>query len=96
MGRVRGDDRSTPEAVCPCTLLNRRRVWVLLFRRQPLVDNMPAKEGNVWVDLGGGTGANLEFFGPGIKKFKKVVVVDLTPSLAGVSVTLFQRHCAPW
>lgn len=56
----------------------------MLHGRKPMVDNMPATEGAVWVDLGGGTGANLEFFGPGINSFKQVVVVDLTPSLVQV------------
>ncbi len=37
--------------------------------------------GGTWVDLGGGTGANLEFIGPGLSKFQKVYVVDLAESL---------------
>jgi len=56
----------------------------MLHGREPMMDVMPAKKGDVWVDLGGGTGSNLEFFGPHLKEFSKVVVVDLTPSLAKV------------
>lgn len=42
----------------------------------------PAK-GAVWVDLGGGTGSNIEFYGAELAaKFAKVVIVDLCPSLA--------------
>ena len=52
---------------------------------------MPAKRGGVWVDLGGGTGSNLEYFrGAGGEDtlsatFSKVYVVDLTPSLLEVA-----------
>eukprot|EP00959_Pyramimonas_sp_CCMP1952_P208570 4363150-Pyramimonas_sp.AAC.1 len=57
----------------------------MLHGRKPLVKAMPANKGDVWVDLGGGTGSNLEFFGANINDFKKVVVVDLTPSLVQVA-----------
>mmetsp|Transcript_19627 Transcript_19627/g.42900 ORF Transcript_19627/g.42900 Transcript_19627/m.42900 type:complete len:271 (-) Transcript_19627:1349-2161(-) len=57
----------------------------MLHGRKPLVKAMPANKGDVWVDLGGGTGSNLEFFGENIKAFKKVIVVDLTPSLVEVA-----------
>eukprot|EP00242_Pyramimonas_sp_CCMP2087_P006097 CAMPEP_0198198760 /NCGR_PEP_ID=MMETSP1445-20131203/2159_1 /TAXON_ID=36898 /ORGANISM="Pyramimonas sp., Strain CCMP2087" /LENGTH=177 /DNA_ID=CAMNT_0043868397 /DNA_START=162 /DNA_END=692 /DNA_ORIENTATION=+ len=57
----------------------------MLHGRKPLVQSMPASSGDVWVDLGGGTGSNLEFFGADISEFKKVVVVDLTPSLVQVA-----------
>jgi S-adenosylmethionine-diacylgycerolhomoserine-N-methlytransferase len=40
--------------------------------------------GGVWVDMGGGTGANLEFIGPAISKFSKIYVVDLAASLLEV------------
>jgi hypothetical protein len=41
----------------------------------------------VWVDLGGGTGANVEFMSTAIKEgwFKSVVVLDLAPSLCEVA-----------
>ena len=42
---------------------------------------MPAPAGGVWVDLGAGTGSNLEFFGPNLNHFSKVVVFDLSKSL---------------
>jgi S-adenosylmethionine-diacylgycerolhomoserine-N-methlytransferase len=38
----------------------------------------------VWVDFGGGTGANLEFIGANISRFSKVYVVDLATSLLGI------------
>ncbi len=40
--------------------------------------------GGVWVDMGGGTGANLEFMGDSISKFSKVYVVDLASSLLSI------------
>ncbi|KAJ1467289.1 hypothetical protein T484DRAFT_1859301 [Baffinella frigidus] len=41
----------------------------------------------MWVDLGGGTGANVEYMGDAIAAgwFEKVVVLDLTPSLCQVA-----------
>jgi S-adenosylmethionine-diacylgycerolhomoserine-N-methlytransferase len=38
----------------------------------------------IWVDFGGGTGANLEFIGPKISQYRKVYVVDLATSLLGI------------
>lgn len=35
----------------------------------------------VWVDLGGGTGSNVEFFSGCLGKFRKVIVLDLCHSL---------------
>jgi S-adenosylmethionine-diacylgycerolhomoserine-N-methlytransferase len=41
-------------------------------------------ETGVWVDMGGGTGANLEALGTSISKFRQVYVVDLAESLLGI------------
>mmetsp|Transcript_21401 Transcript_21401/g.29725 ORF Transcript_21401/g.29725 Transcript_21401/m.29725 type:complete len:252 (-) Transcript_21401:175-930(-) len=57
----------------------------MLHGRKPMIDNVPISKGAVWVDLGGGTGSNLEFFGDNISQFSKVVVLDLTPSLVEVA-----------
>ena len=46
---------------------------------------MPAPEGGVWVDLGGGTGANLERLGDRLSQLGKVYVVDLAGSLLEVA-----------
>lgn len=62
----------------------------LLKGRRELWDLLPAPENGVWVDLGGGTGANLESFGPRIEKLGKVYVVDLAASLLEVA----QRRAA--
>jgi len=54
----------------------------MLHGRLPMAKAMPV--GGVWVDLGGGTGSNLEFFGKaGLgQHWKKCYVLDLCPSLA--------------
>ena len=49
--------------------------------------NMPVSKGCVWVDLGGGTASNVEFFSKSVMTdwFASVHVVDLTPSLVEVA-----------
>jgi S-adenosylmethionine-diacylgycerolhomoserine-N-methlytransferase len=42
--------------------------------------------------MGGGTGANLEYFGPRLEKLRKVSVVDLSPSLLEVARQRIQHH----
>ena len=54
----------------------------MLHGRLPMAQHMPAPKNGVWVDLGGGTGSNLEFFGKdGLKHWKKCYVLDFCPSL---------------
>lgn len=57
----------------------------LLHGRSLLYSSLPCPKGGIWVDLGGGTGSNLDEIGPRIKDFKKVYLVDLTPSLVEVA-----------
>ena len=57
----------------------------LLQGREELYGKIAAGRSGTWVDLGGGTGANLEFIGPAIAQFSKVYVVDLASSLLGVA-----------
>ena len=53
----------------------------LLWGRARLVDCLPAGPGARVVELGGGTGRNLEYFGARLPAFASVEVVDLCPSL---------------
>jgi S-adenosylmethionine-diacylgycerolhomoserine-N-methlytransferase len=53
----------------------------LLPGREALWSSLPCPENGVWVDLGGGTGANLEHLGARLPRLQKVYVVDLSPSL---------------
>ncbi len=57
----------------------------LLQGRRELWDRLPTPPRGVWVDLGGGTGANLENFGPRIAELGKVYVVDLSESLLEIA-----------
>jgi len=53
----------------------------MLHGRWPMITAMPAVKGGVWVDIGGGTGSNLEYFGDRLDYWGKIVVLDLCPSL---------------
>ncbi len=57
----------------------------LLQGRKELWERLPVDDGAVWIDMGGGTGKNLERIGPDIRRLSKVYVVDLCPSLLGVA-----------
>lgn len=53
----------------------------LLHGREELYQRLPATVGGHWVEMGGGTGANLEFLGDRIRRLHKVSIVDLCPSM---------------
>jgi S-adenosylmethionine-diacylgycerolhomoserine-N-methlytransferase len=57
----------------------------LLKGREQLWQSIDEPEGAVWVDMGGGTGANVEFFGDRLSRLGKVYVVDLSPSLLEIA-----------
>ncbi len=57
----------------------------LLKGREELFEKLDVPDGTVWVDLGGGTGSNLELLGTRMAQLAKVYVVDLSPSLLGVA-----------
>jgi S-adenosylmethionine-diacylgycerolhomoserine-N-methlytransferase len=57
----------------------------LLQGREELWQSIDVPQGGVWVDLGGGTGGNLEFLGPRIEQLGKVYVVDLATSLLKIA-----------
>jgi len=57
----------------------------LLQGREQLCQTVPTPEGGTWVDMGGGTGANLEMLGESIGKLGKVYLVDLSESLLEVA-----------
>lgn len=64
----------------------------MLHGRTPMVRAMPAPKGGIWVDLGGGTGSNLEYFGQSLNHFSKCVVVDLCPALVDEAKKRVQRN----
>lgn len=57
----------------------------LLHGREALWNAIDIPDDGVWVDMGGGTGRNLEYFGPSLDRLKKVYVVDISPSLLKVA-----------
>ena len=57
----------------------------LLKGREELCQAIPLPAGGTWVEMGGGTGANLEFLGSDLARLGKVYVVDLSPSLLNVA-----------
>ncbi len=57
----------------------------LLHGREELYRSVPAAHGARWVDLGGGTGANLDCLGARLNKLGQVWLVDLSPSLLAVA-----------
>jgi S-adenosylmethionine-diacylgycerolhomoserine-N-methlytransferase len=57
----------------------------LLHGRRELVDLLPAAAGQHVVELGAGTGRNLEFFGPRLEQLHQVEAVDLCPALLDVA-----------
>src|SRR5687767_6475767 len=53
--------------------------------RKELYEKLPTPEGGVWIDLGAGTGANLEFLGARLAKLGKVYLVETAPSLRAIA-----------
>ena len=53
----------------------------LLHGRSELVAQLHVPDGGTLVELGGGTGRNLEWFGERLRRFGQVTLVDLCPSL---------------
>ncbi len=57
----------------------------LLRGREELYGQLDVPAGGIWVELGGGTGSNLELLGDRIQKLAKVYVVDLSDSLLEIA-----------
>ncbi|MFN0052565.1 MAG: class I SAM-dependent methyltransferase [Planctomycetales bacterium] len=57
----------------------------LLHGRRELMNLVAPVDGSVWVDLGGGTGANLELVDRSLRAFRQVYLVDLAPSLLRIA-----------
>jgi S-adenosylmethionine-diacylgycerolhomoserine-N-methlytransferase len=57
----------------------------LLKGRQELWNAIDVPAGGTWLDMGGGTGANLDYFGDRLAGLSKVYVLDLSHSLLDVA-----------
>lgn len=64
----------------------------LLQGREAVYESLGVHGGKVWVDFGGGTGANLECIGEPIRGFEKIYVVDLATSLLEVVRNRSETH----
>ena len=64
----------------------------LLKGRELLWEKIPKPEGGIWVDMGGGTGANIENFGDEISKPETIQVVDLSASLLKIAADRFNQR----
>ncbi len=57
----------------------------LLQGREELYQSLIQYPGDIWLDLGGGTGANLESIHEKLSQFQKLYIVDLCPSLLEIA-----------
>lgn len=64
----------------------------LLQGRKEMYEALPIPEEAVWIDMGGGTGYNLEHLADRVNLFKKVYVVDLSSSLLSMAQQRVARH----
>lgn len=53
----------------------------LLHGRKSLYEALPTPSGGHWIEMGGGTGSNLEYLGNRIHQLERVTIVDLSSSL---------------
>jgi len=63
----------------------------LLHGRRELIERLPVGKGGRVVELGGGTGRNLEFFGERLAGFASFELVDLCPALLRVARARAER-----
>ena len=64
----------------------------LLHGRRELFAALESPPGGVWVDMGGGTGWNLEQLGPRIDALGKAYIVDFSPSMLKVARRRIQQR----
>jgi S-adenosylmethionine-diacylgycerolhomoserine-N-methlytransferase len=64
----------------------------LLPGRDELYQKIPLPPGGTWVDLGGGTAANLECMTDKLSAAERVYVVDLSPSLLEIARQRIRSH----
>ncbi|MGE3541396.1 MAG: class I SAM-dependent methyltransferase [Candidatus Tectimicrobiota bacterium] len=64
----------------------------LLHGRGALWSSLAVPQGGCWLDMGGGTGANLEYLGERLGQLARFYLVDLTPSLLNMARQRVQQH----
>lgn len=56
-----------------------------LHGRREMYSALPVPEGGIWIDMGAGTGWNLEHLGDRLHRLAKIYLVDLSPSMLDVA-----------
>jgi S-adenosylmethionine-diacylgycerolhomoserine-N-methlytransferase len=64
----------------------------LLHGREELFERLPFRDGDVWIDFGGGAGANLELLGKRIRSLRTVYLVEQAPALLQAAEERIARH----
>ena len=64
----------------------------LLQGRRELWDAIPIPRGGTWVDMGGGTGQNIEYLGTRLRELRKLYVVDLCEPLLAIAKQRIHRN----
>lgn len=64
----------------------------LLHGREELYQALQTPADGVWVEMGAGTGSNLEYLGERIRMLKQMHLVDLSPSLLRIAAERIQRQ----
>jgi S-adenosylmethionine-diacylgycerolhomoserine-N-methlytransferase len=64
----------------------------LLQGRRELIDELKFSRGEVWLDMGAGTGANLDFAAHRVPDLGQVYLVDLCPSLLAIAKKRIANH----
>ncbi|MGE0756185.1 MAG: methyltransferase domain-containing protein [Pirellulaceae bacterium] len=64
----------------------------LLQGRQELWNAIHVPDDAIWVDMGGGTGSNLEYFGERLSRLRRIYIVDLSPSLLEIARQRIQQQ----
>lgn len=64
----------------------------LLHGREEMLAALQIPDGGRWLDLGGGTGHNVEAFGERRSRLAEITIVDLCPSLLKVADQRIARH----
>jgi S-adenosylmethionine-diacylgycerolhomoserine-N-methlytransferase len=63
----------------------------LLHGRHELLRSLTMPSEGTWIDVGGGTGSSVEALGPAVDRLRRIVLVDLSPSLLAVARRRIER-----
>ena len=68
----------------------------LLQGRRQMIRQATAEPGRIWVDLGAGTGANLEYTSGDLHQWQRIYLVDLCPALQEIAAASSGMPGATW